>query len=596
MQGFRIGISFVASGLILFLFACKKDDGASPRRPVNNAQTDNSVSDKKANEDRDRLIQKIRNSGHKSDQLLGVEPRFSNRASSVGLDFTQFRDAKPNRFFFPEIMGSGMAWIDFDLDGYWDLYVGNGDALQGPSTHLNQLFRNHAGENFISVTDSASPDGSGFAQGMATGDFNRDGFEDLFVSNFGQSFLLVNLGDGSFEKRLVPAPEGNSNWGSSCVLVDLDSDGDLDIFLARYIEWNVELHRECRYSNTVGYCGPGQFQGTSDLLYENQGDGTFVEVHESAGIDFKSKGLAVCAADFDGDRIPEIYVGSDLTPNAYYRRTQTGGSKQLSYANGSDDAGIASSKNGIDQATMGLAVCDFDQNGLPDLFLTHYYQDQNTLYLNQGKHLFKDASYESRIRATSLQTIGFGTVPIDYDNDGDFDLFVTNGHVLGKHIPPFRFSPQLLSNQDLKFQDVGQSAGEYFQQKYAGRSVAKCDFDNDGDVDITIGHVDDPLALLVDETKSSNKAIQIQLLDVERKDTVGSSVQVVTASRTITLPVVKGESYLVASDPRLCVGTGADEKVTVRVRWASGTDSEFKELATGSTWLLRSDNSSYRMK
>ena len=333
-------------------------------------------------------------------------------------------------------MGAGMGWGDFDLDGFVDLYVGNGDYLGSRTgeAKLDQLFRNLAGTQFDNVTTVASPDGFGFAQGIAVGDSNRDGFEDVFVSSYGQNFLLVNQGDGSFQRQDLGSAGNEPVWKTGCIQIDLDDDGDLDIFATCYLDWTPENHHPCEYSGQVGYCGPGTYDATKDLVYENLGDGTFRMDPQALGMKESSKGLVVGALDVDGDRIPEIYVGSDLTKNRLYHRD----SASKEYKNIADESGVATSKNGVAEATMGLALKDFDGNGKPDLFLTHYYQFKNTLYLNQGSRAFKDASYESRIKSLSFDYIGFGTIPVDYDCDGDFDLFIANGHVLGEHIPPFR--------------------------------------------------------------------------------------------------------------------------------------------------------------
>ncbi|MEE2641533.1 MAG: CRTAC1 family protein [Planctomycetota bacterium] len=525
-----------------------------------------------------------------------VEPLFEDRAPEWGVDFSLYRDAVKDRFFFPEVMGAGIAWLDYDLDGFWDLYLANGDALVAASQpqnrqHQNQLFRNLLETGFDAVTDFAAPDGRGFSQGLATGDANRDGFVDLFVSNHGQNYLLLNLGDGSFSSQPVGDLANEPLWSTSCVQVDLDQDDDLDIVVASYVDWTVGNHHPCNYKGTAGYCGPGTYAATRDLVYENQGDGTYVEVGQSAGFDFKSKGLVVCAADFDHDRNPEIYLGSDLTRNAFYRQREKG----LKYENIADDSGVAASKNGLAEATMGLAVRDFDQNGEIDLFLTHYYQNKNTLYLNQQGLLFKDASYETRIKNLSFDFIGFGTVAIDYDHDTDFDLFISNGHVLGEQIPPFRLTPQLINNSECRFFDLSSQSGIYFQRKFAGRSVASCDFDNDGDVDLCVGHLDAPYALLENRTRSGNKSIQLQLLDQDRQDLVGTEVIVHLGAEKVVLPVVRGQSYLSAMDPRLHLGVGELDAVGVTVHWAAGGKTEFENLATDRTWLLSPEGNPVQM-
>ena len=588
MHRLPLSILCVCCGLALFQSSCKKQNGTTSKGgPVSNAQKQNgpSVKGPKSN-----IRNKLKQVADNSKQAY-LKPQFVDRAVSLDLQFKPYRDDVPGRFYFPEVMGAGIGWIDFDLDGFWDIYLGNGDQLVGDSTHVNQLFRNLNGTGFANISEFASPDGSGFTQGIAVGDSNQDGFEDILVSNFGQTYLLLNQGDGSFLKTAIASGEDESEWKASCIQVDLDQDGDLDIFVTCYIDWTVANHHPCTYKGVTGYCGPGTYEATRDLLFENNGDGTYTEKGLAAGVDYESKGLVVCAGDFNQDRVPEIYVGSDLTKNAFYVK-QPGG---FQFKNVADDTGVAASKNGLAEATMGFALRDFDTDGRLDLFLTHYYQNKNTLYLNQGDLLFKDASYESRIKALSFDSIGFGTVPVDYDNDADFDLFVSNGHVLGEGIAPFRLKPQLINNDRGRFYDISDQSGKYFSQEWVGRSVASCDFDNDGDVDIAVGHLDQPMALLVNETVRENRFIQFQLLALDRRDLVGTRVIVKMGDEERVLPVVRGESYLASVDPRLHIGVGSAEKVSVTIEWSNGSDSVFAELATNATWLLDTSGTSHRM-
>lgn len=569
--------------------SCKKENGTGSSGPVSRARTQNTQNQKTAKLD-PGLLRKLKDANQREREVKSLlAPQLQDQAKSLGLEFSLFRDAVADRYFFPEVMGAGIAWLDFDLDGYWDLYLGNGDQLVGPSTHQNQVFRNQAGTQFENVTISAATDGRGFTQGLAAGDANGDGFEDLFVSGYGQNYLMINQGDGSFERQDVGDIKSEPQWSASCIQADFDGDGDLDIFVASYVDWTVENHHPCVYKGVKGYCGPGTYGATQDLLYQNLGDGSYQEVGADRGIDFKTKGLVVCAADFDHDLIPEFYVGSDLTNNAFYKLEKESGR----FENLAGDSGLATSKNGQAEATMGFAVRDFDQNGQIDLFLTHYYKNKNTLYLNQGDLLFKDASYESRIKALSFDFIGFGTAPIDYDLDSDFDLFIANGHVLGRSIPPFELTSQIINNSDCRFFDVSARAGEYFEKKFAGRSVARCDFDNDGDTDIAVGHLDQPLALLQNQTQSENNFLQIQLLELDRRDLTGTEVEVQFDDRTVVLPVVRGEGYLSSSDSRLQVGIGQADEVSVTVKWRSGRVSKFERLAGNTTWLLTSEDEAF---
>lgn len=572
--------------LIAGLTSCQENRNGTTGNsgPVSHApaEADGATSGKTTNKNSD-LLKKLKGTSRGSEQAGRLaRPLLVDRASELGVRFNLFRDAVPERFYFPEVMGSGIAWLDFDLDGFWDLYLGNGDSLIGKSSHRNQVFRNLSGKRFDSVSELVSPDSNGFTQGLAVGDVNQDGFDDLFVSNYGKDYLLINQGDGSFDRQDIGGLGHGSVWGASAILVDLDSDGDVDLFQTCYVDWTVENHHPCVYQGVPGYCGPGTYGGTPDLVYINQGDGQWTESHSALGIDYQSKGLVVCAADFDDDRRPEIYVGSDLTNNAFYRWSPD----EKKYQNVANDIGLAASKNGLAEATMGFAVRDFDGNGHIDLFLTHYFQNKNTLYLNQGDLFFRDASYESRIKALSFDFIGFGTIPLDYDGDSDFDLFISNGHVLGENIRPFRLRPQLLNNDNKRFFDVSEQLGGYFGGKYAGRAVAGCDFDNDGDVDIAVGHLDAPYALLENRTRTENRFLTLQLLDPARRDLTGTTIDIESGGRRIRLPVVKGESYLSSMDPRLNVGLGKQKTARITVHWSFGKDQVFENVASGKSWLL----------
>jgi hypothetical protein len=569
-------------GLVIVFSSCNNPNGTSSGRPVFDALK---KSDSSESVGKDFLAKMVKSKeASKIAESLQV-PRFTDAATKLGLRFSQFRDAVPDRYFFPEVMGSGLAWIDLDQDGWLDLYCGNGDSLVGESWHKNQLFRNQAGKDFRNVTTAEMSDGGLFSQGIAVGDVNRDGFPDMVVANYGQNYLLVNQGDGSFDKRALGRVEDEPKWSTGCIMVDLDGDGDRDIVMTCYVDWSPEIHHPCPYNGVVGYCGPGTYASTHDLIYENLGDDQFREVHVEAGMDFPTKGLVVAAADFDQDRKPEVYVGSDLTPNAFYRVSEQG----LKLENVANLAGVAVSKNGAAEATMGLALQDFDQNGQIDLFLTHYYQNKNTMYLNQGKGSFLDASFETRIKYLSFDSIGFGTAPIDYDRDSDFDLFVSNGHVLGEHIPPFFFKPQFLNNHEGRFYDTGEKCGGYFEKKFAGRGVAVADFDNDGDADIAVGHLDSPLALLENEDSTLQNYIQFELLSTDRSDLVGTEVVVQWGSNRVVLPVVVGDGYLSSSDTRLLVGVGQAKKVDVEIHWSyssGGKVTAAKNLETNVCWIL----------
>ncbi|MBW3600791.1 MAG: CRTAC1 family protein [Planctomycetes bacterium] len=521
---------------------------------------------------------------------VDVRPVFRDVAKDVGIDFTFFNDEVEDRYFLPEVMGGGAAWLDFDLDGRLDLYLVNGARLKDPASyspeHVDRLFRNTGGR-FDDVTTPASVGHGGFGQGCCVGDFDADGFPDLYVCNFGPNALFKNNGDGTFQDVTDAAAVGDPLWGSSPVWVDLNDDALLDLFVTNYLVLNFENHQVCEYHGKPGYCGPGAYEAAPDRAYLNNGDGAFTEAAEALGLSAANgKGLAVAVADFDGDARPEIYVANDMAENFLYRRVE--GASAPRYENIAGVAGCSVADDGSNEASMGVACSDFDGDGLVDIFLTHYYSSKNTLYRNLGGLLFADESRRSRIAATSFHTLGFGTVSLDYDRDGSRDLFVANGHVLGPLHTPNAMKPQLLHNDGAgRFDDVSQLAGPYFEDQYVGRGAAGADYDDDGDLDLAVTHLHRPFALLRNDTQTESHFIGLDLVTGNRTLPCGARVVVAAGERKIVAPVVSGGSYLSDGDRRIMVGLGAwDRGVDLEVHWPSGTVDRFHDLSTDRYWRI----------
>lgn len=522
-----------------------------------------------------------------------LTPRFVDVARKSGIDFSFFTDAVPNRYFLPEIMGGGAAWLDYDGDGRLDLYVRDGCRLEAPETtppgRVSRLFRNMGHGEFRDVTNESTSAYRGYGQGCAVGDFDVDGFHDLYLTNFGHQALMHNNGDGTFTDVTDAAGVAGEGWGSSAAWFDADSDGSLDLYVATYMVVTLANNKKCEYGGKPGYCGPGSYQSVADLLYLNQGDETFIEAAEELGFhDDNGKGLAVVIADFDDDLLPEVYVANDMTPNHLFTRSTTfdfeGRSRRL-YANVAASAGCAVSDMGMNEAGMGIACADFDGDGRIDIFLTHYYHAKNTLYHNQGRLIFDDDSRRTRIAATSFESLGFGTWAFDYDRDGDPDLFVANGHVLGPQYEPNAMRPQLLLNTLGVFSDISNAAGDYFLGQSLGRGVAAADYDDDGDIDLVVTHLDRPLALLRNDTTTGRRFIGLKLETRSRIPPVGGRVIVTCGSLRQVLPVISGGSYLSASDTRLLAGLGSgDDSVNVEIYWPSGRVEKFDDLEPNHYW------------
>jgi len=539
-----------------------------------------------------------------------VVPSFSNVAETSGINFTFFSDIVPGRFLLPEIMGGGASWFDFDGDGLFDLYLMNGCSLDSPDTardkHFNRLYRNLGDGRFEERSRLANTvDDSHYGQGVTAGDFDADGFMDLYLANYGANILLHNNGDGTFSDVTEWSGAGDSLWSTSPIWLDVDGDHDLDLYVTNYLLVTLENIKVCEYDGVVGYCGPGSYEAAPDHVFLNQGDGTFRESAEQLGlVQEGGKGLAIAALDFDHDLRPEIYVANDMMENFLFSREKTDAEQDTSdepaanidnrkverrrYANIAVPSGCAVSLTGIHEASMGVSCADFDGDQLPDIFVTHYYANKNTLYHNLGELMFHDDSRRTRIAATSYETLGFGTIPFDYDRDGATDLFITNGHVLGPNHKPNEMPPQLLRNDGRgSFVDISHFGGPYFNELWLGRGAAGGDYDNDGDLDLVVTHIGQPVALLSNETRTDHHWLGIELRTISRVKPIGGRVVVRADQRTITLPVVAGGSYLCDGDPRLLIGLGDhSEPVTVEIYWPSGQRDVHPNLAVDRYWRL----------
>jgi hypothetical protein len=534
-----------------------------------------------------------------------VIPAFVDVAAVSGIEFQFFSDAVPGRYFLPEIMGGGIGWVDYDGDGRLDVYFRDGTnlPLKSPPSgeHSSRLYRNLGGGRFEDVTGPSRTGLESYGQGCAIGDYDADGFFDMYLANFGPDSLLHNNGDGTFADATAIACVSDDVWSSSAVWCDLDGDLDLDLYVANYMDVSFDTHKVCEYAGKPGYCGPGSFHSVPDAVYLNQGDGTFIESARALGfVDDNGNGLAVIAADFDDDLRPEIYVANDMTPNHMFTRSthfDAPGVARPMYTNVAVAGGSAVSYAGLNEAGMGLSCADFDNDGLLDIFLTHYYHMKNTLYRNRGHLIFDDDSRRTRIAMTSYESLGFGTWPIDYDRDGDIDLFIANGHVLGPEQQPNAMRPQLLMNQGGLFYDISDKAGAYFQDYWLGRAVAAADYDDDGDLDIAISHLERPVALLRNDTKTGRHFLGLKLATRDRIPPVGGRVVVSVRNRNLVFSIVAGGSYLSSGDSRILAGLGEESRpVPVEIHWPSGRIDRYNDLRPDRYWTIREGSSPVAMR
>ena len=532
---------------------------------------------------------------------LAIPPRFVDIAQSRGIDFTYFNDEVPDRFYIPEIQGGGVAWVDFDSDGWLDLYLINGCRLvesdPNQSEFENRLFRNLGNGHFVDVTRSAASADTRFGHGVAVGDFDADGFYDLYISNYGENALLRNNGDGTFEHVENRAGVADPLWGTSTLWVDANADGLLDLYVANYTDWDPAQHELCLYDKSFGYCGPRDYNAQPDRFFLNQGDGTFVDAAQTLGLSApKGKALGVVALDLDNDVKPEIYVANDMCANFLFTQSRPSIAKLVEsdndqlFLNLASVAGCAVSERGLEEASMGIACGDFDRNGFNDIYLTHFHQQKGTLYQNQGNGLqFLDASRRTKIARHTYDTLGFGTIAFDYDRDGALDLFMTNGHVLGSQHEISWMRPQLLQNEGAgNFVDVSSACGPYFERRLLGRAAAGGDFDNDGDLDLAISHLKDPFGLLENRTETGRSFLGLELATANRIPPIGGRVIVHHAGKKQMLPVMAGGSYLSSSDQRLLFGLDNNASdVTVEIHWPSGRVDKLVDLEPNCYWLVR---------
>jgi hypothetical protein len=526
-------------------------------------------------------------------------PWFEDVTAASGVDFVHFNSATPQHYI-QETMGSGVAWIDYDNDGWPDLFCVQdcpvrpkpGSALPG-----SKLYRNNGDGTFTDVTERVGLTHAGYGMGCAVGDFDNDGYDDLLVTYLGEVVLYHNEGDGRGGRRFVDvtAKAGlrNPHWATSCAWGDVDGDGYLDLYICNYVAIDLDKYPDCvegpervRIS-----CPPTLFPAAAHRLYHNNGNGTFTDVSFPSGVSAvpPAPGLGVVMVDLDGDGRLDIYVANDLKPS-YLFHNQGGGrfvEKGLLSGSGLGPLGTLISGMGVDAG-------DVDGTGRPSLFVTNFQNKPNVLFRNQGGLLFQEWSTPSGLGGPSINRLAFGTVFVDVDLDGRLDVAVANGHIhrLAERLgAPFEQEAQLfLGEGEGRFREVSEQAGPYFRQRRVGRGLAWADYDNDGRPDLVFSHNGGPVALLHNATTTTNNWLRLELVGDGKKsnrNAIGSRVEVECDGKRLVRFVVGGGSYLSASERRLLIGLGpADHADRVTVIWPSGSKREFANLAGKQWWRL----------
>ena len=526
-------------------------------------------------------------------------PPFTDVTAESGVDFHHHNGASGG-LLLPEVIGAGGAVFDFDNDGDLDLFAVESGALPGTTQSgprsRSRLYRNDLDPatrrfRFTDVTERSGIVATGYGMGAATGDIDNDGRIDLYVTNLGSNQLFRNKGDGTFVDITAASGTDDARWSTSATFFDFDRDGWLDLFVVNYVDFAVTMKRECFSSGSArDYCNPVVYSPTPDRLFRNNGNGTFTDVSVKAGITRATgRGLGVLAADINDDGWTDLYVANDGDMNQLWINERGTGVFR-------DDAllaGVAVSRTGQPQGSMGIDLADIDRDGDEDLFVTNLDNESNTFYLNTGKGLFEDRTGEFGL--FRLGFTGFGTRFFDYDNDGWLDLVVANGAV--RHLPaevrrgdpyPLKQRNQLLrGDAGKRFIDVTAAAGPAFDRVDVGRGVAIGDLDNDGDSDLVIFNNSGPLRVLRNDAGSQRHWLGLKIVD-RRRDAVQTRVELIRPSGAPLVRRVQSDgSYCAASDPRVLLGLAGETSMqTVRLRWPGGNVEEFRNLAPDRYWVL----------
>ncbi len=517
---------------------------------------------------------------------------FVDVTARAKIDFVHKSGASPEKYMV-ETFGSGVAWIDYDNDGFQDLYFVNG----APGA-ADALYRNNKDGTFRDVTAQAGVDGSGagktaYKTGVAVGDYDNNGYPDLFVTSFGPDVLYKNNGDGTFADVTAKAgvAGGPAEWSTSTGFLDFDRDGDLDLYVTNYLDFRLNDNPYCglRKDGYRMYCHPTMFDGMADRLFRNNGNGTFTDVSRQAGIaNPAGKGLGVTFCDFDRDGDTDIYIANDMVRNFLYRNNGNGTFVDVAYA-----AGVGFDSNGKPQAGMGVDCADVDGNGFPDIFVTNFSEELNTLYSNLGEGLFEDITVKAGLGAGFIP-LGFGTKMFDFDNDGDLDIHVTNGHVIDNvtlYQPNLSYAQKdlLFENVGGRFRDVSAQAGPALQAERVGRGLAVADFDNDGNLDVVISSAGRPPVLLKNQGAGGGNWITIRAQGGKSNGFgLGTTVRVQTSNGLQVREINNVASYLSANDIRLHVGLGTAKIVQqIDVLWPSGTKQTLKDVAVNQILVIK---------
>ncbi len=522
---------------------------------------------------------------------LPFRAHFINVAEKAGLTAPVIYGEVSHNDFILDSMGCGVAFVDYDNDGWQDIVVLTGRRQVAPSEAVIRLYRNNRDGTFTDVTAKSGLGRSVWATGITAGDYDNDGFDDLFITCWGQNLLFHNNGDGTFTDVTATAGllHAGARYGTGCTWVDYDRDGRLDLFVSHYVVFDpgkVPARGKdpgCNYTGVPVYCGPAGLPQEPCRLYHNNGDGTFADVSAKSGILAVKAGypLTAAAADFDGDGWPDIYVACDTSPSLLFHNNRDGTFTECGL-----DMGVSLSEDGQEQAGMGLGIGDFEPAGYLDIFKTHFRGDTPVLYRNNGKGSFRDVTLRAGL-SVETRYVCWGAGIVDLDNDGLPDLFSTTGMVypeVERKLPDAPYKTPSLVFRNLgggKFEELLDEAGPGVTEVHSSRGVAFGDFDNDGDIDILIMNMNEPPSLLRNDVSGDHHWLKVLLSGVaSNRSAIGAVVVAEYGGRRQAQAVLAQSSYLSVNDRRLHFGLGAETKASLQIRWPNGAQESVADIET----------------